>query len=458
MNRNIVAALLLSCSLCLTANAQDRAQRPERPNVKPTLFANLTDANYTPDGMTVHSQTGALYLNVPNFGLMDENQVKANSAQGGYLYEIGKDGSQTKILEYPVLERTGQAGPMGISCAPDGNLYVCDNQYFHNKDYCSRILRVVCENGKPTDKVEVVVEGIKLANGMAWYKDKMFYTDSCFDMDSDEATGVIGSGGVFMFTLDEMKDAGKDGNPPISIKAGPDDKHCVAYQKVVKLGRGDNTGPDGICVDKDGNVWFGMFGNGFLYCLRPDENGEYKQENVENVFDALNQPGIQRGQYQGLKLECCDGICYNEKVNRVFIDDSVNNAIWMFKPCAKGEKVRPTLLWKNDETDGNDGLLDQPCEAVVFDGKLVIVNFDWPFPGMVNKKVDLPGTMSAIDFAEIEKVVQREEQFLNRFGNGERPQRQRNGNANGERPQRGQNGQRGQRGQNRGNGPRPNAR
>lgn len=442
MKRYIVAFLLLSCCLCMTAVAQEQGQgdrqRGERPNLKPTLFANLGEENYTPDGMALHTQTGALYLNVPNFGITDENQVKVNSAQGGYLYEVGKDGKLTKILEYPILESTKQAGPMGIACAPDGNLYVCDNQYFYSKDYQSRILRVVCDNGKPTGEVQVVIEGLKLANGMAWYGDKMFFTDSCFDIDSDEATGIVGSGGVFMFTLDEMKEAGVNDNPPIKIKAGPDEKHCVAYQKVVKLGRGDNTGPDGICVDKDGNVWFGMFGNGFIYCLRPDANGEYKQENVELVFDALNQPGVQRGPNQGLKLECCDGICYNEKVNRVFVDDSVNNTIWMFKPCAKGETIRPTVLWKNDETDGNDGLLDQPCEALVFEGKLLIVNFDWPFPGMVNAKVDPPGTISAIDFAEIEKVVQRQEQFSN--------QRRNAPGANGNGPRQGNraNAQRGQ--------------
>ena len=159
--------------------------------------------------------------------------------------------------------------------------------------------------------------------------------------------------------------------------------------------------------------------------MRPDANGEYKKENVENVFDALNQPGVQRGPYQGLKLECCDGICYNEKLNRIFIDDSVNNAIWMFKPCAKGETIRPTILWKNDDSDGMDGLLAQPCEEIVFDGKLLIVCFDWPFPGMVNGKVDPPGTICAIDFAESKKLVQRQEQFQGQRGNAPR--------ANGDR-------------------------
>ena len=446
---NALLAAVLALALCANADAQNpnagqrgngprgqqgqrqRGQRPQgqrpqgqmgqRPNLKPTLFANLGDGAYTPDGMAIHSQTGQLYLNVPNFGRMNEtpDKKKPDSAQGGYLFAVNKDGSFENVLEFPILERTGQTGPMGISCGPDGHLYVCDNQYFYNKDYCSRILRVVCQDGKPTGEVQVVVDGIKLANGMAWYGDKMFYTDSCFDIDSDEATGVIGSGGVFMFTLDELSKAGFDGAPAIKIKAGPDEAHCVAYVKVQKLGRGDNTGADGICVDKDGNVWFGNFGNGFMYCLRPNEKGEYKQENVETVFDALNQTPVQRGPYAGAKLECCDGIYYDANLDRVFINDSNGNAIWLFKPCAKGETIRPTILWKNDDTDGMDGSLDQPCEAVVYGGKLVIVNFDWPFPGLANSKLDPPGTLSGIDYAEIEKYVKRMEQFQSRFNGGE---------------------------------------
>ena len=44
--------------------------------------------------------------------------------------------------------------------------------------------------------------------------------------------------------------------------------------------------------------------------------------------------------------------------------------------CSKSEV---NAMIRDEYEDGNDGLLDQPCEAIVFDGKLVIVNFDWPF-------------------------------------------------------------------------------
>ena len=92
---NALLAAVLALALCANADAQNpnagqrgngprgqqgqrqRGQRPQgqrpqgqmgqRPNLKPTLFANLGDRAYTPDGMAIHSQTGQLYLNVPNF-------------------------------------------------------------------------------------------------------------------------------------------------------------------------------------------------------------------------------------------------------------------------------------------------------------------------------------------------------------------------------------------------------
>ena len=105
------------------------------------------------------------------------------------------------------------------------------------------------------------------------------------------------------------------------------------------------------------------------------------------------------------KLECCDGMFYDANLDCVYINDSVNNAVWMFKPVEAGQQVRPIILWMNDDSDGKDGLLDQPCEAVVYAGKLLVVNFDYPFPGMKNKTVDPPGTISGIDYAEVEKFV-----------------------------------------------------
>ncbi|MBQ3332499.1 MAG: hypothetical protein IJG83_03655, partial [Thermoguttaceae bacterium] len=101
-------------------------------NARPSLFLNLGDDYYNPDGLAVDAERGVLWLNVPNFSKWDDNKVKANSHQGGYLLSITKDGTVTKKLEYPIFEKTGQTGPMGLEFGPDGNLYACDNQAFYD--------------------------------------------------------------------------------------------------------------------------------------------------------------------------------------------------------------------------------------------------------------------------------------------------------------------------------------
>jgi hypothetical protein len=55
------------------------------------------------------------------------------------------------------------------------------------------------------------------------------------------------------------------------------------------------------------------------------------------------------------------------------------------------------LIAENGDTDGADGSLDQPCECVIIGKKMIIVNFDWPFPGLVNTKFDEPSTLSLIE-------------------------------------------------------------
>ena len=55
------------------------------------------------------------------------------------------------------------------------------------------------------------------------------------------------------------------------------------------------------------------------------------------------------------------------------------------------------LVWANGDTDGADGLFDQPSEVLFLpDGRLVVVNIDAPSPGMVNSGADKVHTLSVI--------------------------------------------------------------
>ena len=89
----------------------------------------------------------------------------------------------------------------------------------------------------------------------------------------------------------------------------------------------------------------------------------------------------------------CDGICYYPQKNWVIITDSERNAVryWDIKAGTLG------LLWENGDTDGADGLLDQPCEPMVWGDKLIVVNFDMKFPGLLNTVNDNVHTVSVID-------------------------------------------------------------
>ncbi len=59
-----------------------------------------------------------------------------------------------------------------------------------------------------------------------------------------------------------------------------------------------------------------------------------------------------------------------------------------------------TTLYKNGDTDGADGSLDQPCEVIIRGKELILVNMDmaWAVPAalQVNTEVDQPYTLSVI--------------------------------------------------------------
>lgn len=364
---------------------------PDR-QFKPKLLCELADNMYNPDGMTVCEKTGKIYLNVPNFSKVTDGK-KENSAQGGYLCELGLDGSVDVLLEYPVLDATGQTGPMGLDFGPDGNLYVCDNQYFFDKNAKSRILRVVMKDGVPTGEVQTVIEGVKLANAVMWFRGKLFYTDSCLDP-ADVSDEFPGQGGVFMFDGADVLKAGKDGNPALKVNAVAEDARCLASSYVSKIGRGDNTGCDGLTADaKTGVIYFGNFGNGHMFAVYPQADGSYKKDSAVCIFD----PKTAKADDGYPPFQCCDGIFYDAATDKIFINDSMCNAIRYFSPVKKGEQADIDVLWINGDTDGADGSLDQPCECVVVDGKMIIVAFDYPFPGLLNSTIDAPSTIHVID-------------------------------------------------------------
>jgi hypothetical protein len=90
-------------------------------------------------------------------------------------------------------------------------------------------------------------------------------------------------------------------------------------------------------------------------------------------------------------MTCVDGIFCDLKTDEIYVADSEKNAIHIVTP--QGDLK---TLWMNDDSDGSDGLLDQPCEPLIRGNELIIANFDMPFPGLINSVYDKYHTLSVI--------------------------------------------------------------
>ncbi|MBR6434892.1 MAG: hypothetical protein IKS45_00135, partial [Thermoguttaceae bacterium] len=372
------------------AATADRANPPQpkvelNPAFKPAIYATLPDYCPVPDGMTLDEKTNIIYLNCPNYVPADENGKREFNA---CLMQILPDGTVEKILEYPTHPETGKIGSMGIDICPSGNLYVCDNQRFSTDpqgQVPSRILRIARdengkvifdENGKPD--VKVVIEGLNLANALLWDGDNMYVTDTVVPTQGDE----FGRGGIWKFTREEIKKA-VENNEVIKVDAKAGDAHLIVTAPVKKIGREDFSGADGMTKAWDA-IYFGNFGDGVIRKVTFDEEGK---PTVEVVVDRDD-------------FQCCDGIFYDSVTDLIYIDDSQANAI---RTLDKDGNLN--ILWINPDTDGADGSLDQPAECIVRDGKLIMANFDWTFPGLTNAAHDKPYTLSVIDVTSLAKTT-----------------------------------------------------
>ena len=86
-----------------------------------------------------------------------------------------------------------------------------------------------------------------------------------------------------------------------------------------------------------------------------------------------------------------DGICIDSNDN-IYVADFSKNRV-----CKVTNSGEVSILAQNGDTDGSDGGLDEPGEPVVFNGELVVSNFDLVTgPDKVNTKHDRPFTLSAI--------------------------------------------------------------
>lgn len=359
----LAGAALLASSCSSIPQAEDATQQTKMLpaiSLTPQTFVTLDPSTCSvPDGLAIDAN-GDIILAAPNY--IDYEKVK-----GARLFKIDKNRKVTEwFADLPKHPDTGKVHPMGIEFGPDGNLYIADNQYFNDKNYKSRLLRVVMENGKPV-RCEVAASGFKLANAVRWHNNKVYVSDTHFDLKDKKDQS-----GVYAISLDEMKKG------EVKLKPDARDSHLVAQYTAKPSGSDAETdGADGVTFDKQGRMYSGRFGDGVISRTTFDDNGNpIKQETI--VDDA--------------SINCCDGIICDKNTNTVYVTNSKRNSIHAYDVDNNTFRI----ISENGNTTGANGQLDQPCEPLVIGDQLIIVNFDMPFPGMKNTTHDQPIGISSI--------------------------------------------------------------
>ncbi|MCS7237366.1 MAG: hypothetical protein NZ899_03745 [Thermoguttaceae bacterium] len=321
-------------------------KKPELLLALPEAFCN------TPDAMCLLPD-GHVLLSVPNFN---------NPAQPPVIMKIFPDNRAEVFLQLPDNPSTGKPfGPMGICVAPNGDLFLADNQREHPRK--SRVCRIRMKNGLPVE-IGPAVEGFNIANAVLCHNGYLYVTDTQIDANRYPALS-----GVFRFPLAQLDEA-------VTVLAEEllHDPHLVAvietFDKTMPLGA------DGLCVDEDGNLYVGNVYDGTVHRIRFDAEGKV----IANEVFAKSE-----------NMKSADGLFYDAKRKVIYVADPRANAVH----CVHLDGRVETLA-QNGDTDGRDGSLDMPVEVLVRGNELIISNMDWPMTGCLNSTFDLPATLSVI--------------------------------------------------------------
>jgi sugar lactone lactonase YvrE len=310
----------------------------------------LPDSCNTPDAMAVLDD-GTIILSVPNF---------TDPTSPGVLMQVSAQDEVSLYCKLPLHPQTKAVFPMGVRAAPCGDLYVADCQFLDETPNNSRLLCVRVVDGKPGE-VQVVAEGLNLANGVAIRDGYVYVTDSATGTTDDGAT--ISS--VFRFELSERG---------VQVRHDGTDPHLVTTLKT--LSQEIPVGADGIDFDQRGNLYVANCGDAVIEKIELDAQGRVVRQ------EPLTTAG---------RMRSVDGISYDRATQRIYVADILANAI-----LAVTLEGQVELLAQDGDNDGSDGQLDAPSEAVVRNGEVVVANFDRVFPGAINTQPDKPYTLAVI--------------------------------------------------------------
>ncbi|MDL2323653.1 SMP-30/gluconolactonase/LRE family protein [Ruminococcaceae bacterium OttesenSCG-928-A16] len=321
------------------------------------LFCALPEYICTPDGMAIDKYDN-LVLSCPNF---------AQDDMSGCVVKINKEGVVTKWFDVPVHPETGVARNMGIDFDENWNVYLCDNQGWSEKPellFKGRVLKVEVDDAGHIFKTTVVAKNMEHPNGIRIKNGYMYVTQSYMHPAKREDGKLVS--GVYRFKLDDAE---------IDVKNDLTDEHLFAT--FVTSDPNCQYGADGIAFDSKGDLYVGNFGDGEIYKLELDAEGNLKS----NTPFAKNAS----------QLQSTDGMIFDQDDN-LYIADFSANAIAMVTPDGKVQRIA-----QSPDCTGLDGGLDQPGEPIVWNGRIIASCFDLVTgPDKVNTKHEMPATLAEL--------------------------------------------------------------
>ena len=228
------------------------------------------------------------------------------------------------------------------------------------------MLKVIFDEEGRVQDWYTVADGMEHPNGVRIYKDYMYVTQSYLTKVKDSSGNLVSC--VYRFPLDARN---------IKITNTMDDEYI--FTTFVTKNPRCQYGADGIEIDSKGNMYVGNFGDGEVWKIRLDENGDM----AEKELYAKNEE----------ELVSTDGMILDEDTGNLYIADFNNNAIVMID---KERNVR--RIAQSPDCDGFNGELDQPGEPIIWNGKLIASCFDLVTDETkINTEHEMPATMAELD-------------------------------------------------------------
>ncbi len=322
------------------------------------LFATLPDYAPTPDAFAI-APDGSVILSCPNF---------ADTSQQGVLLRLSKDGNKiTKITNTPILQSTKKAHFMGLTFDDKGVLYVCDNQGWTGTkegQNQGRLLRLTLDKDKVVN-TEVIASNMSHPNGVRYRNGFLYVTQSMLPKIKSEKL----TSGIYKFKTTDRN---------IKLNNDKMDKKLI-FTNETKNAK-CQYGLDGLVFNKNGELFVGDFGDGAIFKLYLNKEGNVK--NSEVYATCPKDSGI-------------DGMDFDDKGNLYVAGFSRNQIL----------KVMPNgivkIIAQYPDNDGSNGQIDQVADVIVYGNKLLISNFDCVTDsGKTNRKHDKPYTISYLDIGE----------------------------------------------------------